>query len=60
MSNPLDPSQSRPPQAERSLKEILQTLPTDSGHPGVEEIRKIDPEEDERRVVEFTKVSHCE
>lgn len=65
MSIPSDPSQASSSSAAsnskptgRSLSEILQTAPTGSAHPGVEEIRNIDPKEDQERVIAFTKVSN--
>ena len=66
MSIPSDPSQTSSSSSAasgskptgRSLSEILQTAPTGAAHPGVEEIRNIDPKEDQERVIAFTKVSH--
>lgn len=68
MSIPSDPSQTSSSSSAasgskptgRSLSEILQTAPTGAAHPGVEEIRNIDPKEDQERVIAFTKVSHSE
>lgn len=43
-------------QPQRSLSEILQSAPTGTAHPGPDELRKLDPDEDRRRVVAFVEV----